>query len=85
MFRWWTAILKGDHKSALKMLSEENYKGDVIFCYVSYIADCQDIIDSGKEDFLADSLAALRSSVPRSSAIRSNGSCSKRGHASEDY
>ena len=85
VFRWWTAILKGDHKNALKMLSDENYKGDVIFCYVSYIADCQDIIDSGKEDFLADSLAALRSSVPHSSDIRSNSTGSRRGHASEDY
>ena len=45
LFRWWTAILTGDHVSILDMLSRERIKFDTCFCYTTYLADCRSAVD----------------------------------------
>jgi ankyrin repeat protein len=46
LFRWWTAVLTGDHVSVLDILSREKVKFDSCFCYITYLAECRSAVDS---------------------------------------
>jgi ankyrin repeat protein len=45
-FRWWTAVLTGDHAIVLDMLTREKVKSDLCFCYTTYLADCRSAVES---------------------------------------